>query len=383
MIERLAAPHLWTKQISDCGLCGMIDRRGGRFSGRRLIESIRLMHERSNGLGGGFAGYGIYPRFPEHYALHIMYHGEWAKEDTEGYLPTVFTVDAVEPIPTQPHPGVKDAPLLWRYFVRLKTPAEDVDAEQKAVIEAVMHVNAGIEGAFVFSSGQNMGAFKAVGYAADIGEFFRLDEYEGYCWTAHARFPTNTQAWWGGAHPFCLLDYSIVHNGEISSYGINRRYLEQFGYRCTLHTDTEVMVYLFDLLVRRHKLPLELACKVIAAPFWRDIDRAGRDPGEAELLRLLRTTYASALVNGPFAVIFAFNGGMVGLNDRIKLRPLVAGESGAVLYIASEESALHVMCDSLERVWAPPAGEPVIGLLEAAGGTARTALQQQAVQVLS
>ena len=23
--------------------------------------------------------------------------------------------------------------------------------------------------------------------------------------------------WWGGAHPFALLDYSVVHNGEISS----------------------------------------------------------------------------------------------------------------------------------------------------------------------
>ena len=35
----------------------------------------------------------------------------------------------------------------------------------------------------MFSSGKNMGVFKAVGYPEDVGEFYRLDEYEGYCWT--------------------------------------------------------------------------------------------------------------------------------------------------------------------------------------------------------
>ena len=37
----------------------------------------------------------------------------------------------------------------------------------------------------------------------------------------------------GGAHPFAMLDYSIVHNGEISSYDANRRFIEMFGYQCT------------------------------------------------------------------------------------------------------------------------------------------------------
>ena len=48
-----------------------------------------------------------------------------------------------------------------------------------------------------------------------------------------ARYPTNTPGWWGGAHPFAMLEYSIVHNGEISSYDANRRYIEMFGYQCT------------------------------------------------------------------------------------------------------------------------------------------------------
>ena len=77
-----------------------------------------------------------------------------------------------------------------------------------------------MKGAHVFSSGKNMGVFKAVGYPEDVGEFYRLEEYEGYAWTAHGRYLTNTPGWWGGAHPFALLDYSVVHNGEISSYAL-------------------------------------------------------------------------------------------------------------------------------------------------------------------
>ncbi len=80
--------------------------------------------------------------------------------------------------------------------------------------------------ALIFSSGKNMGVFKGVGFPEDIAEYFCLDEYEGYMWICHGRYPTNTPGWWGGAHPFNLLDWSIAHNGELSSYGANRRFLE-------------------------------------------------------------------------------------------------------------------------------------------------------------
>ena len=63
--------------------------------------------------------------------------------------------------------------------------------------------------------------------------------------------------WWGGAHPFAMLDYSIVHNGEISSYDANRRYIEMFEYQCTLLTDTEVITYMIDYLDAGGGLPLK------------------------------------------------------------------------------------------------------------------------------
>ena len=225
-----------------------------------------------------------------------------------------------------------------------------------------MRINSSVDGAFVASCGKNMGVFKGVGYPEQIADFFRLEEYQGHTWLGHNRFPTNTPGWWGGAHPFALLDWSVVHNGELSSYGINRRYLEQFGYQCSLGTDTEVVAYLFDLLLRRHRLPLRLACLALASPLWSEIDRMAKP--ERELALALRAVYGSAMLNGPFAVVLGFAGGMVALNDRIKLRPLMAARQGSVLMVASEESVLHEVLDAPDRIWAPRAGEPLIARIE-------------------
>jgi glutamate synthase domain-containing protein 1 len=347
-----------------CGLMGVCDESGKPMSAEIAIRAMAVQHDRGNGLGGGFAGYGIYPAFADHYCLHVMYHDEQARSETEDVLRASFVLDHAEPIPTRPADGIVDPPILWRYFVlpdeerllALGMPADDM------VVRVVMGINTSVDGAFVASSGKNMGAFKGVGYPEEIADYFRLEEYEGHTWLGHNRFPTNTPGWWGGAHPFALLDWSVVHNGELSSYGINRRYLEQFGYRCALGTDTEVAAYLFDLLLRRHELPLRLACTALASPLWSEIDRMSDD--ERDMAEALRVVYGSAMLNGPFAIVLGFNGGMVALNDRIKLRPLVAARQGTILMVASEESALHEVLDSPDAIWAPKAGEPLVAKVE-------------------
>ncbi|HIE51365.1 MAG TPA: hypothetical protein EYP85_06365 [Armatimonadetes bacterium] len=349
------------RDLGACGLCGFLNRDGRRVSGEVIVRGIANMHDRGNGLGGGFAAYGIYPDYRDFYALHIMYDRPDLTKETEEYLRRNLEIAQSEEIKLFDHPRVSDHPYFKRYFVQ----PPDTDRGRSPddyIVQTVMHINVHCGGAFVVSSGKNMGAFKGVGYAEDLAEFFCLDEYEGYLWTAHNRFPTNTPGWWGGAHPFTLLDWSIVHNGEISSYGINKRYLEMFGYHCTLLTDTEVVAYLLDLLVRRHGLSFEQACLVLAPPFWKDIDRLG-SPQREEYTHL-RMIYGSAALNGPFAFLFGFTGGLIGLNDRVKLRPLVVGENGSTFYLASEEAAIRALCPEVKIVWAPVAGEPVIVRLE-------------------
>ncbi len=362
---------LTERNLSGCGLSAMMSRRGNLVNGEAIIRSIGLLQERGNGLGGGFAVYGCYPHYADEFAFHLMYYTSRAQEETERYLDEHFELVHEEHIPTRPVEGVDPAtaPALRRYFLHpkpLKLAESMLPTAEDYVLRAVMDINVRINEAYVFSSGKNMGAFKAVGSAHEVGHFYRLEEYQGYIWISHDRFPTNTPGWWGGAHPFTMLDFAVVHNGEISSYGINKRYLEQFGYQCTLRTDTEVMAYLLDLLLRRHKLPVDVACTVMAAPFWRDIDAlAESDPAKAELYRTLRMVYAGALVNGPFAIVFGHRRGMVGLNDRIKLRPLVAAEKDDWVMLSSEESGILEMCHNPDSIWAPRGGEPTIVELDA------------------
>lgn len=345
---------------SGCAVSAVISKDGNLMSGEGIVKSMIPMHERSNGLGGGFAGYGIYPDYASFYAFHMFFDDKTAKSDCEKYLKESYEIVKAELIPIKKIPAITDEPIIFRYFLSpMQSRIADAQIDEREfVARTVMHINVNIKGAYVVSSGKNMGVFKAVGFPEDVGEFYRLDEYKGYCWTAHGRYPTNTPGWWGGAHPFSLLDYSIVHNGEISSYDANRRFIEMFGYKCTLQTDTEVITYIIDYLQRRQKLTLKETASVIAAPFWSTIARMNEN--DKKLLTYLRTVYSGLLITGPFSIIVGFEGGLMALNDRLKLRSMVVGEKDDKVYIASEEAAIRVMQPDVQNIYAPEGGEPII-----------------------
>ncbi len=345
---------------SGCAISAVISREGRKMTGETILESMIPMHDRSNGLGGGFAGYGIYPEYKDYYALHIFFDDRNSRLECEALLKEYFEIVKEGAIPVRKIPEITDVPLIWRYFA---APFSSVVSrlqidEKEYVARIVTRINNEIKGAYVFSSGKNMGTFKAVGFPEDVGRFYMLETYDGYSWTAHGRYPTNTPGWWGGAHPFAILDYSIVHNGEISSYDANRRFIEMFGYKCNLQTDTEVITYIADYLLRKQKLTLEETASVLAAPFWSTIESLPYE--ERERLTYLRTVYASLLVTGPFSIILGFEGGLMALNDRLKLRSMVTAEKDDKVFIASEEAAIRAMEPDAENLYSPAGGEPVI-----------------------
>ena len=346
---------------SGCAIAAVISKEGRRMTGEGIINAMKPMHERSNGLGGGFAGYGIYPEYRDFYALHLFFNTRDTRKSCEAFLKEYFEIVRSEVIPTRKIPRITDEPIIWRYFVApLQSMLAHLQLDEKEFVRrAVMRINTEMEGAYVFSSGKNMGTFKAVGFPEDVGVFYRLEEYEGYSWTAHGRYPTNTPGWWGGAHPFTLLDYSVVHNGEISSYDANRRFIEMFGYTCTLQTDTEVITYILDYLVRVQSLTLREAANVIAAPFWSTIE-GEKDAAAGAQYAYLRKVFPSLLVTGPFSIVLGYTGGLMALNDRLKLRSMVIGEKEDKVFVASEEAAIRTMEPDAENVWAPAGGEPVI-----------------------
>lgn len=345
-----------------CGIIGVIDRNRKVMDGSKIKLSLSMMNERGSGEGAGYAVYGVYPGFKDYYALHVFFDKvHETKTQFETILDTWGRIIHDEEIPTYEQPNLRKLHTPWRYFFKpdrrlmvwSKSPEDDI------VSYLVMKVNTERKGALIISSGRNVGVFKAAGWPEDVANFYRIEDYRGYLWLGHNRYPTNTPGWWGGAHPFNLLDWSVVHNGEITSYGTNRRYIESYGYYCTMFTDTEVVAYLVDLLVRKHGLAEELAVRALAPPFWNEIDAMPEK--ERALNTAIRLAYGPALMNGPFAIAVAREDMLLGFTDRIKLRPLVAGEHGDLLYISSEEAAIRRMDPEVERTYLPRAGEPVIG----------------------
>ncbi|MCK9298156.1 glutamine amidotransferase family protein [Methanoculleus sp. YWC-01] len=341
-----------------CGIIGVMDKSRRTMDGSGIRQALSMMNERGSGEGAGYAAYGIYPDYRDCYALHVFFDDVHENKPLlDSALAQWGTIEHDEAIPTCDRPGLRAVHTPWRYFFK---PDPSLAAPEDEIVSAlVMQVNAARRGALIFSSGKDLGVFKAGGWPEDVADFYRIEDYEGYIWLAHNRYPTNTPGWWGGAHPFNLLDWSVVHNGEITSYGTNRRYIESFGYTCTMFTDTEVIAYLIDLMVRRHGLDIDLAVRALAPPFWEEI---GRMPAaEREWNSALRLAYASAMMNGPFAIVAANRDMMIGFTDRGKLRPMIVGECDDRLYISSEEAAIRAMEPRVESIRMPAAGEPVIG----------------------
>ena len=98
---------------SGCAIAAIIDRTGERFDGTDIIDCIALMHDRSNGLGGGFAAYGIYPDYEDLFAFHIFYDDNDARIKTEEFLFRHFDIENFEQIPTR---KVKSIPVSYTHL---------------------------------------------------------------------------------------------------------------------------------------------------------------------------------------------------------------------------------------------------------------------------
>ena len=70
--------------------------------------------------------------------------------------------------------------------------------------------------------------------------------------------------------------------------------------------------------------------------------------------------FPSLLITGPFSIVLGFDGGIMALNDRLKLRSMVVGEKDDKVFVASEECAIRAMEPEAENIFAPAGGEPVV-----------------------
>ena len=102
---------------SGCAISAAISREGRPINGESMIKSMVPMHDRSNGLGGGFAAYGIYPEHKDEFALHIFFGSGASRRECEAYLKETFEIVLAEEMPIRIIPEITDVPIIRRYFV--------------------------------------------------------------------------------------------------------------------------------------------------------------------------------------------------------------------------------------------------------------------------
>lgn len=132
------------------------------------------------------------------------------RKDCEAFLKERFEIVQSEIIPTRKIPRITDEPIIWRYFVDpLKSVLSSMQLDEKEfVARTVMKINAEMKGAYVFSTGKNMGAFKAVGFPEDVGMFYQLENMKAIPGRRMDVIPQTHPA--GGAAHIRLLCWIIL-----------------------------------------------------------------------------------------------------------------------------------------------------------------------------
>jgi len=413
MIERITEsrrkliegmPFLERKKEEEggCGVTGFICSIP--VAGRHIFEPSIQMHNRGNGKGGGIAAVGLDSEqlgvsqqiLDDHYLLQIaLLDPEVRKEVEDNCITPFFDIaqaGGIETLKDYRQIGLEvKPPDVCRYFVRVKEDVlarfieegnlnvkkgsgvrgqgsgsnlQDMDvraAEDEFIYQNTFRLNTkfyaalGEKKAFVLSHGRNMMILKIVGYAEQVVQYYRMDDFKAHIWIAHQRYPTKGRVWHpGGAHPFIGLNEALVHNGDFANYYSVSEYLRQRNIYPLFLTDTEVSVLMFDLLNRGYHYPLEYIIEALAPTTELDFDQLPQE--KQRIYRAIQSTHIHGSPDGPWFFIIARNEPsqkqfqLIGITDTSMLRPQVfALQEGEVNIgiIASEKQAIDATLQSL------------------------------------
>ena len=377
-----------TEAEGGCGVTGFACSIPVR--GKHIFEPSRQMHNRGNGRGGGIAAMGFDHNMlgvskeilEQNYILQIAILEDGVMDDLEQrFIEPWFKVDFTESIPHVTDyryvAGLEVRPPdVWRYFVRVKPQVlkafieekgleglSQREAEDEFVYQNSFNINKtyydamGRQQAFVLSHGRNFFILKIVGYAEQVVQYYKLDDFKAHIWVAHQRYPTKGRVWHpAGAHPFIGLNEALVHNGDFANYHSVAEYLVQRNIHSLFLTDTEVSVLLFDLYSRTYGYPLEYVIEALAPTMERDFDKL--PPEKQRVYRAIQATHIHGSPDGPWFFIIARNDTkndqlqLIGITDTAMLRPQVfALHDGQVQVglICSEKQAIDATLKSLSE----------------------------------
>jgi len=359
-------------------------------SGRHIFEPSVQMHNRGNGKGGGLAAVGLSPAklgvdqetLDNDFLLQIALLDESALPELEArFIRPHFRISHeafVETIDDYRDIAGLDMkpPAVKRYFVRAKPEVlaqfqkerglgilpydkaeEEFIYQNTYQLNLAFYSSLGEKRAFVLSHGRNMMILKIVGYAEQVAQYYKLENFDAHIWIAHQRYPTKGRVWHpGGAHPFIGLNEALVHNGDFANYYSVSDYLRQRNIYPLFLTDTEVSVQVFDLLNRVYGYPLEYIIEALAPTGEMDFDHLSEE--KQRIYRQIQAAHIHGSPDGPWFFIIARNDvqrkqfQLIGITDTAMLRPQVfALQKGDVEIglICSEKQAIDATLESLAK----------------------------------
>jgi glutamate synthase domain-containing protein 1/glutamate synthase domain-containing protein 3 len=385
--EKIGREELETGE-GGCGVTGFACNIP--VSGKHIFEPSVQMHNRGNGKGGGLAAVGLIPEklgidretLDADFLLQIAlldksivgemesrFIKPFFRIDHEAFAETIDDYRDIKGLEVKP-PDVK------RYFVRVKPEVLSAFRKERGLemlssdkleeefiyqnsfkLNYALYSSLNDKKAFVLSHGRNMMILKIVGYAEQVAQYYKLENFDAHIWIAHQRYPTKGRMWHpGGAHPFIGLDEALVHNGDFANYYSITEYLKQRNVYPLFLTDTEVSVLVFDLLSRVYGYPLEYIIEAFAPTSELDFDKLPKE--KQHIYRQIQSTHIHGSPDGPWFFIIARNDvrnrqyQLIGITDTAMLRPQVfALQKGDVEIglVCSEKQAIDATLESLAK----------------------------------
>ena len=165
---------------------------------------------------------------------------------------------------------------------------------------------------------------------------------------------------------------SLKKDLEKAKHSINMLYY--------IFADDNVGNEIMDILIKKAQQGVKVkiiydsvGCLRTRRKFFKPLIKAGGEVAEFFPLLFdlklfnLKTNYRNhkkiVVIDGKIG----YTGGIMALNDRLKLRSMVVAEKDDRVYIASEECAIRAICPDCGNVWSPKGGEPVVVTLNEEG----------------